>query len=186
MWNWLLSGSLKVKQLTIHEFVSLFHVSDKIGSRQVLSCPLQETTTALVARTFLLLEKPNSSDSRELAPCTSVFFLFANFRRKAHGKKCLPKRKKVLKRMVPSSNSYESWRSIASTPPSFNQGATSTIDLWGWRNQILASHLLHSPLLIYFSCSICQLHLQDFMLFHRPPIMFSCRICHHKIKVWNH
>jgi hypothetical protein len=66
------------------------------------------------------------------------------------------------------------------------EGATSTIDLWGWRNQILASHLLHLSLLIYFLCSICQLHLQDFMLFHRPPIMFCCRICHHRIRVRNH
>jgi hypothetical protein len=97
----LLSGSLQVKQLTFHEFVSLFHVSDNIGSRQVLSCPLQDTTTALVARTFLLLKKANSSDSRELAPCTSVCFCGANFRRKAHGKKCLPKRKKVFKKDGP-------------------------------------------------------------------------------------
>jgi hypothetical protein len=63
--------------------------------------PLQETTTALVARTFLLLKKANSSDSRELAPCTSVCFFGANFRRKAHRKKVPAKAKKGFKKDGP-------------------------------------------------------------------------------------
>jgi hypothetical protein len=92
----LLSGSLQVEQLTFHEFVRFFHVSDKILSRQVLSCPLQETTTALVARTFLLLKKANSSDSRELAPCTRLYF-WCEFPPKGPRKKVPAKAKKGLK-----------------------------------------------------------------------------------------
>jgi hypothetical protein len=121
-------GESKYVKLIVVRFLASY-TTDPSRICQFVSClrqdwissgspvPLQETTTTLVARTFLLLKKANSSDSRELAPCTSVFFFGAIFRRKAHGKKCLPKRKKVLKRMAPSSNSYESWRSIASTPP---------------------------------------------------------------------
>jgi hypothetical protein len=89
----LFSGSLQVKQLTFHEFVRFFHVSDKILSRQVLSCPLQETTTALVASTFLLL---NSSDSRELAPCTRLYF-WCEFPPKGPRKTVPAKAKKGLK-----------------------------------------------------------------------------------------
>jgi hypothetical protein len=122
----LLSGSLQVKQLTFHEFVSLFHVSDKVGSRQVLSCPLQETTTALVTRTFLLVKKADISDSRELAPCTSVYFFGANFRRKAQEKSACQSEKRFKKgwphhQILMSLDVHSSIRDY--------RGATSTIDL---------------------------------------------------------
>jgi len=168
MWNWLLSGSLQVKQLTFHEFVRFFHVSDKIGSLQVLSCPCKRRQRHLSPVRFSFWKRQIAQTQENLHPERDCFF-GANFRRKAHVKKCLPKRKRILK-MMASSNSYESLTCNRKHSSILDyQGATSTVDLWGWRNQILASHLLHSPLLIYFLMFNLSAAFTDFMLFHRPP-----------------
>jgi hypothetical protein len=147
--------------------------------------PCKRRQQALVARTFLLLKKANSSDSRQLAPYTRLFF-GANFRRKAHVKKYLPKRKRVFK-MMASSNSDESLTCNRNHSSILDyQGATSTVDLWGWRNQILASHLLHSPLLIYFlmfnlSPAFTRL---NFILTPPPPPPNNVLL--YRVKVRNH
>jgi hypothetical protein len=77
------------------------------------------------------------------------------------------------------------WCAI-NTPLSTNIDAPhSTVDLWKWNNQIL--HICCIRLYSYnFWASIHHIHLQNFTVFHKVPIMVHYKIHHHKNKVRNH
>jgi hypothetical protein len=95
------------------------------------------------------------------------------------------KRNKCFKKWWHQQFFMKCWCAITNTPPSSNIDAPhSTIDPWKWKNQILPICCI--PLYSYsFWASIHHIHLQNFTLFHKVPLMVHYKIHHHKIKMRN-
>ncbi len=94
-------------------------------------------------------------------------------------------RKKCFKKWWHQQIFMNHWCAITNTPPSSNINAPDyTINLQKWKNQILPICCIR----FYsynFSVSICHVHLQNFTLFHKVPLMVHYKIHHHKIKMRN-